>query len=71
METAQFYIMKHLNGTPVNYRYEPAKSIRSAARFNDKDHFDAWINGHYKPKNPEDYVVKLVRATYEEVAEDE
>jgi hypothetical protein len=63
--------MKHIDGHPVNLRYEPAKSLSSAARFMDIEDYRTFINGYYKPPDASKYMPQKIRITYEEVTEND
>lgn len=69
METYTSYIVKRSDGAMVNVHFEPVKTIRSALRFYNEEDFQTFINGYYKPENPEDYYLQAIKTTYEEVTE--
>ena len=71
MEIKHRIIMKHIDGHPVNVRYEPAKSLSSAVRFMDIEEYEAFINGYYKPPDASQYMPQKIRITYEEESENE
>lgn len=66
-ETKTRIIMKRVDGVPVNLHYEPVRSLSAAARFNDIDEYNAFINGYYKPSDDSMYKPQTIRITYEEV----
>lgn len=70
METVRRYILKHVDGYPVNIRFERVKTIRAALRLDD-DLFRQLMTGHYKPDNPDNYYMQEIEVTYREVEEHE
>jgi hypothetical protein len=62
-------VKRFSDGSMVNVRLERVESIKSALRFNHTEDFVRFINGHYGPENPEDYYLRAIRITYEEVNE--
>lgn len=66
METVRRYILKHVDGYPVDIRFERVKTIRAALRLDD-DLFRQLMTGHFKPPNPGDYYMQPIQITYEEV----
>jgi hypothetical protein len=72
METHISNIVKrHSDGAMVTLRLEPAKDMRSAARFKNKEDYETFIKGHYGPDDPTDYYLQPIKITYEEATEDE
>ena len=70
MEIKTRIIMKHIDGYPVNNRYEPVDSLSKAARFPTIEAYQTFITGYYKPIDPSKYVPVTLKITYEEVTED-
>ncbi|MFD0673958.1 hypothetical protein [Cohnella sp. GCM10027633] len=70
MEIKRRIIIKHIDGTPVNLRYEPVRSLSTAARFNDIEEYNAFITGYYKPLDATQYKPQPIKITYE-VIDDE
>lgn len=71
MEIVTKVIVMRLDGAYVDLHYQPVKSIRSAARFNNLEEYTAFITGHFAPKNPENYRPQLMKITYEEMESNE
>jgi hypothetical protein len=71
METVRRIIIKHIDGHPVNLRYEPVQSLSRAARFPTIEDYQTFITGHYKPPDTSKYEPKTIEITYREVTEDE
>lgn len=67
METVECWVLKRHDGIPVNWKFEPVKSLRSAARFYETELFEQLMSGHHKPNNPDDYYISPIKITYEEV----
>ena len=63
-------IMKHIDGHPVNNRYEPVKSLSAAARFPTIEDYQTFITGHYRPPDASQYEPKMIEITYRELEED-
>lgn len=70
METKRRIIIKRIDGVPVNLKFEPVKSLSAAARFNDIDEYNDFINGYYRPSNADMYKPHKIRITYEEEEDD-
>ena len=71
MEVKRRIIIKHIDGTPVNLRYEPVKSLSAAARFPTIEDYNAFITGYYKPVDASKYKPQVIEITYREVPPDE
>lgn len=67
METVERWVLKRSDGALMNWKYEPVKNIRAAARFDGPELFEQLMNGHHKPINPSDYYIQPIKITYEEV----
>lgn len=67
MEEYQHIIIKRLDGVPVNLRFETVQILRRAARFNDMDGYEAFMQGYYKPTDAALYRPQLIKISYEEV----
>lgn len=63
-------IMKHINGTPVNHRYEPVRDLSRAVRFGTIEEYTNFIEGYYRPSDASQYMPQKIRITYEEEFED-
>lgn len=70
MEIKRRYIIMRIDGVPVNLKYEPVKSLSSAARFGDLDEYNAFITGFYKPIDASQYKPQEIEIIYREVTED-
>lgn len=71
MEIKHRIIMKHIDGYPVNIRYEPVDSLSKAARFPTIEDYERFINGYYKPPDASQYVPQVIEISYREVSHDE
>lgn len=59
-------ILMRTDGTPLNIKYEPVKSLSAAARFTGIEDFNDFITGYYKPPDASLYMPRKIRITYEE-----
>lgn len=71
METVHRIIMKHIDGYPVNLRYEPVQSLARANWFHTIEDYETFINGYYKPPDASKYVPQVIEITYRECEPDE
>ena len=70
MEVKRRIIMKHIDGTPVNIRYEPVDSLSRAARFPTIEDYHSFVTGYYKPLDASKYVPQEIEIIYREVEPD-
>lgn len=62
--------MKHVDGYPVNIKYEPVKTIRAAARLSDED-FERLMTSYHKPLDRSQYYLQEIEISYREVDQSE
>jgi hypothetical protein len=71
METKRRIIIQRIDGEFVNLHFQPVKTISAAARFNNIDEYDQFMNGFYGPHDPSLYRPATLKITYELESEDD
>lgn len=65
MESVIRYVAKHIDGYFLTIRCEPTDSLRSAARFANKEDLDTFMKGMYGPVDPLNFTYVEMKVTYE------
>ena len=70
MEVIRRHIVKHIDGYPVNIRYEPVKSIHYALKLT-PDEFERLMTSYHKPEDRTQYYLQPIETIHREVNENE
>jgi len=66
MEIVKKFVIRRADGAYVDIKFERVKTIRQAARFSTIEEYDKFMNGYYRPADPDKYYPQAITVTYEE-----
>lgn len=66
MEIVKRFVIRRADGAYVDIKFDTVKTMRQAARFGTIEEYNTFMNGYYRPADPDKYYPQPITVTYEE-----